>query len=83
MKIYSKVFSVGRMQSILNTGEFYTNISSEANEALKKSIKIRRKRSPKKHITLDFQSINEDAIKKRGNLKVYQSLPKGIRVVAR
>jgi hypothetical protein len=75
------------MQSILNDGKFFTKISSEATVALKDSIKIRKKISnnihPRKYITLDFQKVNEEAIKARGNLKVYHALPKGIRVVAR
>ena len=87
METISKASSITKMQGILNKGDFFTEVSPQATTALKDSIKIRNKRYKKpyskSHITLDFKTVNEEAINKRGNLKVYDSLPKGIRVVAR
>jgi len=83
----AKPSSITRLQEIVNSGEFFTDISSEAMTALESSIDIKNKRSKtlthKEKLTLDFTEINKIAIEKRGNLKVYENLPKGIRVVAR
>ncbi|MEA3552835.1 MAG: hypothetical protein U9R39_00375 [Campylobacterota bacterium] len=79
---------IKRLKSILNKGSFHSEVSTVANIALKNSI-ISRKKYFSSHaksdsgITLDFKDINKFAIQKRGNLKVYQDLPRGIRVVAR
>lgn len=75
-----------RISAILESGDFQSDISEVAKEALNESIKLKQRYkriSSTKTLTLDFTEINKIAIEKRGNLKVYQNLPKGIRVVAR
>lgn len=82
--------SIVRLNSILDKGTFQSKVSSSAKKALISSIKLRKKyttihsleNDSTKNISLDFTEVNKQAIKKRGNLKVYQNLPKGIRVVA-
>lgn len=78
--------NVKTLEAVLEKGLFQSEVSSEAEEALKRNIKLRKKlKSEKmgKRLTLDFSEVNKTSIEKRGNLKVYQDLPKGIRVVAR
>ena len=80
----SETSSITRMQGMLDKGDFYTEVSSEVVVVLKDSIKIRRSLKGSKSrgkLTLDFKEVNKSAIEKRGNLKVYQDLPKGIRVI--
>jgi len=84
--VKNETSSISRLQGILNRGDFYTEVSSEATIALKESQELRKKikgSSSQKKLKLDFEEVNKTAIAKRGNLKVYQNLPKGIRVVAR
>ncbi len=81
------IIDIKKLQSVLDKGDYDSEVSVEAKNALDTSIKIRHKYT--KHTKsendgfLDFTRINEISIAKRGNLKVYQNLPKGIRVVAR
>lgn len=76
---------IKRINTILREGDFHSEVSNIAKEALEQSIKIKqqqKKISSTKTLSLDFTEINKAAIEKRGNLKVYQNLPKGIRIVA-
>lgn len=75
-----------RISAILEKGDFQSGISEVAKEALQEAIKIKQHYKTTlstKTLSLDFTEVNRIAIEKRGNLKVYQNLPKGIRVVAR
>lgn len=64
-----------------------SDVSDIASAALQGSIKFKKqlsiKQKKKSEITLDFTIVNKSAIDKRENLKVYQDLPKGIRVIAK
>lgn len=75
-----------KFESILKNGDFYSNVSDVVVAVLQDSINLKKqldvRQKKKKEIDLDFTIVNKLAIKKRGNLKVYQNLPKGIRVVA-
>ena len=75
-----------KINTILENGEFHSEVSNAAKTALNDSIALRSKykvKNKRQEILLDFTEVNKIAIQKRGNLKVYQDLPKGIRVVAR
>lgn len=79
---------MGKLKSILEHGDFYSDVSEIATLALQSSIDLKNSHKEfhiKKEqvVELDFSIVNRVAIEKRGNLKVYQNLPKGIRVVAR
>lgn len=75
-----------KFESIFKNGDFYSNVSDVVVAALQDSINLKKqldvRQKKKKEIDLDFTIVNKLAIEKRGNLKVYQNLPKGIRVVA-
>jgi hypothetical protein len=75
---------VSKLNAVLKKGAFNSKVSDIAKEALIDSISLHKKQKykSKKSLSLDFSQINKISIEKRDNLKVYQNLPKGIRVVA-
>ena len=80
----------GRLKAVLERSNYHSNISKVAGVALASSIDLRKKYAKAYSLQsidaeinlLDMTKSNISSIKKRGNLKVYHGLPKGIKVVA-
>ena len=77
-----------KLQDILDSGSFYSDISPEVELALKAKLQYSSTKNKKVHRNtkpmLDFEAINQEAIKLAGTeVKYPQELPKGVVISVR
>lgn len=77
-----------KLQDILNSGSFHSDISPEAKLALKTKLQYSAKKNKKAHGNtkpmLDFDAINKEALKLAAtDVKYPQELPKGVVISVR